>query len=183
MADLDYERLSRTVAHALRHDPGAYGLEVDGEGWASLSRLLEALRRKRPSWRDLRREDLEEMIRRSEKRRYEIRGDHIRALYGHSLPVRIEKEEAEPPERLFHGTSPEAARGIRRQGLRPMDRQYVHLSADRTSARRVGRRKASDPVILAVRARAAYRDGISFYRGNDEVWLADVVPPRFLERA
>jgi len=32
-----------------------------------------------------------------------------------------------------------------------------------------------------VRADAAYADGIAFYRGNDLVWLADVVPSVFIE--
>lgn len=180
---MDYERLSRTLAHALRHEPWVYELAVDREGWAPLPRLLDALRSKRRAWADLGRDDLEAMMRRADKRRYEIRGDRIRALYGHSLPGELAREEAAPPERLFHGTSPSAASVIRDEGLRPMSRQHVHLSTDRPTAREVGLRKAGDPVILAVRARAAHRDGVAFYRGNRKVWLADAVPPDYLEEA
>ncbi len=158
-----------------------YELEVDGEGWASLPRLLEALRA-RPGWGDLDRSDVREMQRRTDKRRYEIRGDRIRALYGHSLPGSLSKEEAAPPDRLWHGTSPGAAGPILEEGLRPMGRQYVHLSADRESAREVGRRKADDPVILTVRSGDAHGAGVAFYRGNEKVWLADRVPARWLER-
>ena len=50
---MDYERLSRTLAHALRHEPWIYELEVDDEGWAPLPQLLRALRRKRDAWREL----------------------------------------------------------------------------------------------------------------------------------
>jgi putative RNA 2'-phosphotransferase len=177
---MDYERLSRTMAHALRHEPWVYELEVDEEGWAPLDQLLVALRTKRREWRDLDRSDLREMMRRADKRRYEIRGDRIRALYGHSLPGTLSREEARPPERLFHGTSPGALPGIRDEGLRPMGRQHVHLSTDRPTAREVGRRKARDPAILLVRAREAHRDGVSFYRGNEKVWLSDPVPPAFV---
>ena len=28
--------LSRVLSHALRHDPGRYGLELDPEGWVGL---------------------------------------------------------------------------------------------------------------------------------------------------
>lgn len=154
---------------------------MDEEGWASLPRLLDALRR-RPRWEGLDRGDVREMQRRTEKRRYEIRGDRIRALYGHSLPGRLEKEEARPPERLWHGTSPGAAGSILEEGLRPMGRQFVHLSTDRPSARQVGCRKAGEPVILAVRARQAHGSGVAFYRGNEKVWLADRVPARWVER-
>lgn len=179
---MDYERLSRTIAHALRHEPWVYELEIDDEGWAPLGQLLDALRSKRPAWTTLGREDLEEMMRRSDRRRYEIRGDRVRALYGHSLPGELSREPARPPERLYHGTSPGAVSAIRREGLRPMGRQHVHLSVDRPTARAVGRRKSDDPVILSVRAGDAHGEGVSFYRGNERVWLADALPPEFLER-
>lgn len=179
---MDYGRLSRTVAHALRHEPWLYELELDEEGWAPLGQLVAALRRDRARWRALDRGDLEEMIRRSDKRRYEIRGDRIRALYGHSLPGRLEKEPARPPPLLYHGTDPAALPSIRGEGLRPMGRQYVHLSGDLATARQVGRRKAEDPAILRVEAGRAHGDGVAFYAGNERVWLADRVPPGYLER-
>lgn len=178
---MDHERLSRTVAHALRHEPGAYGLELDEGGWASLDRLLEALRGRHGRWHDLERGDLERMMERSERRRYEIREGRIRALYGHSVDVRLAEDPSEPPERLFHGTSPAAAERILEEGLRPMGRQHVHLSADVPAARDVGRRKAPEPRILAVDAGRAHRAGVSFYRGSEEVWLAGRVPPEYLE--
>lgn len=177
---MDYERLSRTLAHALRHAPWLYELEVDGEGWAPVEQLLRALRRKRATWRDLDRQDLQEMMRRSDRERYEIRNDRIRALYGHSLEGKLSMEEARPPEALYHGTSPGAAGRIRREGLRPMGRQYVHLSSDRATAREVGLRKADDPVVLRVAAAEAHGSGLAFYRGNERVWLADRVPPEFV---
>jgi putative RNA 2'-phosphotransferase len=63
-----------------------------------------------------------------------------------------------------------------------MNRQYVHLSADIDTARQVGRRKDSHPVILQVLAGQAHGHGITFYQGNDLVWLADDVPPDFIEK-
>lgn len=179
---MDHQLLSRTVAHALRHEPWVYELEVDEEGWAPLGQLLEALRSKRGAWSSLERRDLEEMMRRSDRRRYEIRDGRIRALYGHSLPGELSREEARPPDRLYHGTAPSAVASIRSEGLRPMGRQHVHLSVDRPTAREVGRRKADEPLILEVRAADAHREGVSFYRGNERVWLADPLPPEFLER-
>jgi putative RNA 2'-phosphotransferase len=179
----DYARLSRTVAHALRHAPWVYELEIDDEGWAPVDQLLDALRDKRERWRDLDRSDFVEMIRRSDKRRYEIEGNRIRALYGHSLPGRLSRRQVTPPERLYHGTAPAAAATIPEQGLRPMGRQYVHLSATRDDAVEVGRRKASEPVILEVGAAEADAAGVRFYEGNEHVWLADRVPARFVEIA
>ena len=61
-----------------------------------------------------------------------------------------------------------------------MGRQFVHLSSDAETARQVGRRKTRSPVILEIQARPAHLAGVRFDRGNDMVWLADHVPPRFI---
>ncbi len=69
---------------------------------------------------------------------------------------------------------------ILRDGLKPMSRQYVHLSADEEMALQVGGRKSARPVILLIDGAAAYRAGTIFYAGNERVWLADFVAPSFL---
>jgi len=66
------------------------------------------------------------------------------------------------------------------EGLKPMARQYVHLSVDEATAGAVGRRKGAAPVLLKVDAAAAHADGVVFYVGNEKVWLADTVPARFI---
>jgi putative RNA 2'-phosphotransferase len=120
------------------------------------------------------------MIASSAKRRYEIDGDRIRALYGHSVPGRIAMVRADPPEVLFHGTSPVAWASIQEQGLVPMARQYVHLSTDVGTAVQVATRKADAPVVLHVHAGEASRRGVRFWRGNEMTWLAEGVPPEYL---
>ena len=179
--ELDYVALSRTISHALRHQPWLYELELDDEGWVPLTSLLEALRDERRQWRQLRVEDLEEMMRRSEKQRFEMHDGRFRALYGHSVPGHLLKEREEPPPLLYHGTRPEVLAAIRSGGLQPMNRQYVHLSLDRSTALQVARRRTGRPVILLVRAAEAYRQGTAFYRGNDLVWLADYVLPEYIQ--
>lgn len=180
MAAVPRERLSRLVSHALRHEPGRYGLELDAEGWVPVARLLAAVRQRGPQWSTVDRGDLEAMVATSAKRRHEIDGDRIRARYGHSVPGRVTRPAAEPPAVLFHGTSPRAWAVIRDEGLRPMGRQYVHLSADVASAEQVGRRRAASPVVLVVDAARAHASGVRFRQGNEAVWLADEVPPDYL---
>lgn len=177
---VDYKALSRAASHALRHEPWLYELELDAEGWTSAEALLASLRAERPEWASLTEDDLAEMIAQSEKQRHELRDGKIRALYGHSTPERLLKEQCTPPRVLYHGTGPATAAHIRVGGLKPMGRQYVHLSVDFATAEQVGRRKAPAPVILTIDASAAHDAGVAFYRGNDLVWLADVVPPSFI---
>lgn len=61
-----------------------------------------------------------------------------------------------------------------------MKRQYVHFSVDTATAKLVGGRKDSSPVILTIDAGRAAQEGIKFYHGNHNIWLADSIPPGFI---
>lgn len=175
-------RLSKTISYILRHVPWEYGLELDEEGWISIEELLSALRSDKTEWQHLSELDLVEIVADSSKQRHEIKDGKIRALYGHSIPDKLIKIPAEPPEFLYHGTAPKTATFILLEGLKPMNRQYVHLSIDIEIAEQVGRRKAHNPDTLIISARQAHDDGILFYMGNHYVWLSDYVPPKFIAR-
>ncbi|MDX6393966.1 MAG: putative 2-phosphotransferase [Streptosporangiaceae bacterium] len=175
----DCADLSRAVSHALRHEPWLYELELDDAGWTPVDALVKALSQE-PRWRDLSRAQLETMIERAPKQRHEIDGSRIRALYGHSVSGRIAKTPGEPPAVLFHGTAASSAPAILAKGLRPMQRQYVHLSVDRDTAYSVGRRKNAAVAVLVIRASEARQHGARFWPGNQMVWLADYIPPAFI---
>jgi putative RNA 2'-phosphotransferase len=177
---MDQTKLSRAISHALRHEPWLYELELDDEGWTSVEALVTALRQAAPEWAAVSRAALEEMIANSDKQRHEMVEDRIRALYGHSFPGRLRREVAIPPPVLFHGTSPQVVEAILREGLKPMERQYAHLSVDEGTAVAVGHRKSVTPIILKIDGATAHSQGVVFYAGNDKVWLADSVPARFI---
>ncbi|WP_106766523.1 RNA 2'-phosphotransferase [Paenibacillus faecalis] len=167
------------MAHALRHAPWEYELEMDSEGWVETEQLVSALRLEK-QWVSLQADDLINMLDAADKKRYEIRDGKIRALYGHSFPQKITKTPGTPPPVVYHGTPRRWVEQIMNDGLRPMGRQYVHLAADPEMALTVGKRKDSEPVLLGVYAEAASKDGILFYQGNHTVWLADYVPSQYI---
>ena len=175
---MDLTKLSKVISHALRHEPLNYGLTLDSQGWVCLSELLSSLREK--GFPDLKKEEVEAMIEKSEKKRHEISGEHIRAYYGHSLDEKIMKQKTEPPEFLYHGTVTESIESIRKEGLLPMARQYVHLSIDIETAKLVGSRKKGQLVIIIVKAKAANNKGINFYREGNGIWLSDPIPSEYL---
>lgn len=177
----NFTALSRVVSHALRHEPWLYEVELDKEGWTPVESLLSALRKERAEWGELCTNDLVHMIAASSKRRHEIQDDRIRAIYGHSVAGKLKKTLGTPPDVLFHGTSAGVLHQIRSVGLVPMKRQYVHLSTDEATALEVGRRKSKAPVILRVLATEATANDVRFYEGNEMVWLADSVPPEFID--
>ena len=174
-----YDSLSKEVSYALRHAPWEYDLQMDEEGWVLVGQLVAALR-KREKWAHISESDLQQMLDLSIKKRFEMRGGRIRAFYGHSIPMKIEKEAAVPPDILYHGTARRFLATIRAQGLVPGERQYVHLSQDVETAENVGKRHDARPAILVIDARQAWEDGVEFYHGNEKVWLAEHVPARYI---
>lgn len=175
-----YTRLSKEISYALRHAPWEYELEMDEEGWVPVLQLLDALHRKN-DWKRLTQEDIQQMINASDKKRHEIVGDRIRAFYGHSIPMKISKIESKPPEILYHGTARRFVKSIMDNGLSPQGRQYVHLSQDIETAQNVGKRHDDKPCILIIDALRAWNDGISFYYGNEKVWLADAISSIYIK--
>lgn len=177
---MNYTNLSKEISYALRHAPWEYELELDAEGFVPVKQLLSAINEGNHYSRSVTINDLKHIIATSEKKRHEIRGDKIRALYGHSVPGHISLQPIAPPAVLYHGTTHKALVSIIENGLGPMGRQYVHLSVDTDTARRVGRRRDLNPVILVITAANASADGIPFYKGNENVVLADTIPAKYI---
>jgi putative RNA 2'-phosphotransferase len=174
----DLKALSKLISLILRHEPERFGVVLDPEGYTSIEDLLVAVRSVRPATPL---EDIAAVVATVEpdKQRFTIIGDSIRANYGHSLRERVAQVEAAPPPVLYHGTSARAVEAILEHGLRPMNRQYVHLTTDRELARRVGGRRGS-PVLLRVDAARASAEGVKFYKANVTFWLVDALPPAYL---
>ena len=177
---INYRELSKEVSYALRHAPSEYGLILNENGWVDVQRFLEALR-KNNKWTLVKLDDLICMIEASGNKRHEIVDNKIRALYGHSTTSQIKKEKVEPPEYLYHGTARRFIESIKEKGLLSQERQYVHLSVDEEIAWEVGKRRDEKSVILRIRAKLAFMNGVSFYKGNDKVWISDSIKSDFIE--
>lgn len=72
---------------------------------------------------DITEEQIRSLIAGAEKKRFEIRGDKVRATYGHSFPVDLGGTAAEPPAELYFGAARDLAESMLRSGLKPRDRQ------------------------------------------------------------
>ena len=175
----DEERLIRTISHALRHDPWKYGLEIDIEGWTSLNDLVLALRFDRYDWAMLEPAIVERIVRGNDPGRFEICDARVRAVYGHSIDLAKMPPIECPPELLFHGTAQEALAGIFANGLLPMGRRFVHLTAKQDYAIQIAEVRNPGSVLL-IDARTAYDRGHVFRRANQHVWLTEIVEPCFL---
>ncbi len=164
--------VSKFMSYILRHDP--QGLQMDEDGFVDMQAFVEKLRERYP-WID--RVFVEDIVREDRKGRYEIRGDRIRARYGHSINVSPHLPPASDVQTLYHGTTAESAERICREGLKPMDRRKVHLASTIEWAVEVAMRRTMRPVILAIDVKRAIEHGIRIEKATERVYVADEIPP------
>ena len=170
------ERLSRFLTFLLRHKPNDYPLAIDREGFASWPEVVDMVQER---FYDVTEEQIRSLIAGAEKKRFELRGDKVRATYGHSFPVDLGATAAEPPAELYFGAARDLAQSMLRSGLKPRDRQYVHLSVTAAEAESVARRHDPSPEIIVVDAEAAHAEGIRFY-ASGPLFLVENMPAKFL---
>ncbi|NQD35993.1 RNA 2'-phosphotransferase [Permianibacter sp. IMCC34836] len=171
------EKTSKFLSYVLRHKPDSIGLNLDSNGWAQVSELIDcAARAGTPI--DL--GTLTRIVRESDKQRFALStdGQRIRANQGHSITVELALPNREPPEFLFHGTATRFLDDISGFGLQPKARHDVHLSENYETALAVGKRHGK-VIVLKVLARKMYEAGHSFQCSANGVWLTKQVPPQF----
>lgn len=165
-------RASKRLSFYLRHCKEPLYIDLNG-GWASVDTMLGLLH--------LTREQLDQIVATDTKGRYsyDASGTHIRANQGHSIAgVELNMESPEPPEFLYHGTATRFLDSILREGLKPMNRQWVHISPDYETAVIVGKRHGQ-PAVLKIRARQFVADGHDLFRSDNGVWQAKAVPAEY----
>ncbi len=171
-------KLSKMMTRILRHEPSGI---VNEEGWARIDDLVRVIR-ERFGLRWVRKEHIIAVALNDEKGRYELRGDLIRARYGHSFHVKINLEEANPSEKvLYHGTSFNNVKSILREGIKPMKRMYVHLTINYEEALENAKRKGK-PAILVIDRDCLSKKGIKVFKAGKFVRVTHYVPPDCIKR-
>ena len=179
MADL--EKLSKFLAYVLRHNPQEANLTLDDQGFTPVDDLWTAVQKRfggRYTW-----PDLLTIVEgdKTGKKRYEIDGRYIRALYGHNVALtEVNYEPAVPPALLYHGTNEKALKLIKTEGLKSLGRQYVHCTTSLQRATTVAQRRSEAIVMLEILATEAHNTGIVFYHPEPEHYLVKEVPPAFI---
>ena len=176
---MELTRISKTLSYMLRHSTDPLFVDLNG-GWANVNTIITVLKQKHPGFN---RETLNLIVAEDSKGRYSFSedGSRIRANQGHSIPnVVIEMRIAEPPDLLYHGTATRFLDPIMREGLKPMSRQFVHISPDMETAIKTGKRHGT-PVVLIISARQFVDDGNELYLSANGVWQAKEVPTKYFE--
>lgn len=158
---------SKKLSYQLRHSD-----LPDKQGWISVEDLVSRF--------GYTEQGLKLIVANDAKHRYEYSEDlkKVRALYGHSNHVHIQWEAAEPPATLYHGTAKRFLDSILKDGLKGMNRHYVHLSETIEEAIKVGKRHG-EPVVLTIDTKMVIQNGGCFYRIPNGVWLTEKVKAQY----
>ncbi|OOE77140.1 RNA 2'-phosphotransferase [Salinivibrio sp. ML290] len=175
-------RISKFLSLILRHNPEAIGIKLDSNGWANIEEIITKTNKIRHNeFRTLHSSLIKEVVRKNDKKRFSVSTDekYIRANQGHSLHVDLQLQPTSPPEVLYHGTASRFLTSITKHGLKPQQRQHVHLSTDVDAAIAVGQRYGK-PIVLRVKAQLMSKQGFEFYQAKNNVWLTNSVPEKFI---
>lgn len=179
MNQKEEQKLSKFMSLILRHQPEKFGLNLAIDGTCKIHELITAINAQE-NWSNITTENIFQVVENCPKQRYDISGDAIKANYGHSS-LKIQYQEEIPPRTLYHGTNTKVIDRILKDGLKPMGREYVHMSVGKEFAALAGKRRG-DLVLLAINAKEASENGIKFFYAENEVWLADYMPSNYLTR-
>jgi putative RNA 2'-phosphotransferase len=165
----DLTAISKRISYQLRHSD----IAMDTAGWARIDDLLERT--------GISHSILSRVVESSDKKRFELDGDRIRACQGHSAlqidPEALEEswEPIDPRGRaLYHGTMRKNVASILLNGLMPITRTHVHLAPAKNSV--VGKRHNVD-TLVEVSGDILADLHVPVYQAPNGVILVESVPP------
>lgn len=175
----DIVNLSKFLSLILRHLPEKINIKLDENGWANVEELIKKIRAN-GQYIDM--EILEKVVQENDKKRFAFNEDKtkIRANQGHTIKVDVELKKMLPPQILYHGTKKAFLSSILAEGLKKGKRLYVHLSKDVKTAKIVADRRMGENVLLKIDAEKMSNDGFEFYLSENEVWLCEYVPTKYI---
>lgn len=187
MKEDNKDKLGKFLSLLLRHKPDILNLNIRNDGFVEVKELVEKIKKvKKFGW--VSEKDIVEAVKSDEKDRFEmvkIDGkSYIRARYGHSrdLDIKIDYPtiDSEEIDVLYHGTNAKVLPWILREGLKPMNRKYVHLSPTPEDALIVSKRRRGKSVILKIDAKKFIIDGGKIWRAGRKTFLAEAIPPEYI---
>jgi putative RNA 2'-phosphotransferase len=174
-----HTKISKFLSLILRHSPETIHVNMDKNGWVDINELIDNAHKYKNMY--LNNDLIKTIVETNDKQRYMLSDDgkRIRANQGHSITVDLELESKVPPGILYHGTASRFLDSIMKEGLKPMRRQYVHLSLTEEIALTVGKRHGK-PIILYINTKNMYEEGYKFFASENKIWLVKEVPVKYI---
>ena len=173
--------LARMLALVLRHAPEKFDLEMDINGWIDVKDIIRQFKQSggtRFHW--LRPHHFRAIVETDQKGRYEVRGNTIRATYGHTVEIELDLPTDNIPDALYFPCDPEQTENLLDVGISPGGRAHVHLSASIRSAAEAGHVHFPLPTILEVDTAQMNAAGETIWHAGITVYLTENVPAQYI---
>ena len=177
------DSLARRLALILRHAPEKFDLEMDINGWVDVKDIISRFKKqdeRRYHW--LRPHHFRAVSETDGKGRYEVRGNMIRATYGHTLEIELDLPTENIPTSLFYPCNPDEAENLLEVGISPSGRAHVHLSSSIRSAAEAGKVHYNLPTILEIDTARMVADGETIWHAGVTVYLVESVDSGYLTK-
>ena len=183
------KQTSRFLCFILRHKPESVSVDIDEYGYVNTSELIAGMNRVNGTSLTL--SDLVTIVEKDKKNskdRYSFKDgtNFIKAKQGHSIPIKFDLPPLtgkDLPSWLYHGTNSKFVDIILKTGLNKMKRHHVHLSDNIETAKQVGDRrlkKDTNTKIFKISTIEMVNAGFEFFKTENNVYLIDFVPPKYL---
>ena len=180
MSTRERDGMARKLALVLRHAPEKFELDMDINGWIDVRDIVKKFKdgRRRQHW--LRPHHIRAISETDPKGRYEVRGNTIRATYGHTVEIELDLPSSDIPDSLFYPCDPAESENLLELGISPGDRSHVHLSSTIRFAAEAGRFHHENPTILEVDTARMTASGETIWHAGISVYLTDSVSGEYL---
>ena len=171
--------ISKSLSYLLRHGLVENNLKNDEGGYVLLSDVMESKVMK--NFEGLTEGDILDVVSDNEKQRFSTitKNDklYIRANQGHSKIVGDKINDGvcmtkieQPLDLCFHGTTKKNILLIQKSGLNRMDRKHIHFASKHDAISGI---KSSSKVLVHINMEEAMKDGIVFYKSDNDVILTE----------
>jgi putative RNA 2'-phosphotransferase len=170
----DREGLRKLMAFILGRRPDEFGLVLDEQGFVRIKDLIKAITEEQ-GWGYVRKSHIREVLMTSAEPYFVMDEDRIKAVDDDKLLSF--GEETTPPKRLYQCVRRRAYPVVFKEGIRTSGKRQIFLTTTEDLARRMGKRRDSDPVMLTVQAEKAFKAGLRFFKQGELIYATDFIPP------
>jgi putative RNA 2'-phosphotransferase len=168
------KQLSKLISYVLGRNPAEFGLVPDPDGFVKLKEFLKAVSEE-DGLRYVRRSNINEILTTLPDPPIEIKDNYIRAKHRDKLSGLSPAQSL--PKLLYTCVRRKAYPTVLEKGIFPMGFSHIILSSEPEMAKRMGKRKDPEPVLLSVQTRISMNRGIVFYEAGDPLFLTESIYP------
>jgi putative RNA 2'-phosphotransferase len=173
------ESLAKLLSYILCRRPDEFGLVLDENGSLPVKELLWALGQEE-AWGYVRRSHLEEVVNLVSPGAFELDKTFIRAVQPGPARLRS-REPAWPPPLLYRAITAKSHGVVAERGLQPAVGGELLLTTEPEYARRLGRRRDPEAVLVIIQAQSAAKRGVEFFSYGEGLYLSGSIGAEFLQ--